>query len=66
MDGNQCVKGRRLSRRCERSRLEEEVWALAYQQVWPLLRRGLNASEHQRSADAQQAAGASNNLVRSA
>lgn len=66
MEGSQCVNGRRISRRCERHRLEEEVWALAYEQVWPLLRRALNRNETEPKATAQQVAGASTNLVRSA
>lgn len=66
MEGSQCVNGRRIIRRCERHRLEEEVWALAYEQVWPLLRRALNRSETEREGTAQQAAGASTKLRRSA
>jgi hypothetical protein len=66
MDGSQCVKGRRISRSCEKSRLEEEVWALAYEQVWPLLRRALKQSEAEPKADAELAASASTSLLRSA
>jgi hypothetical protein len=39
MEGSQ--KGMRpiLKRGYEGNRLEEEIWALAYEQVWPLIRR---------------------------
>jgi hypothetical protein len=40
-DKREC-KGRRLSRRYEPNRVEEEVWALAYEQVWPMIRRVLS------------------------
>lgn len=42
MDGGQ--KGMRpILKRCyEGNRLEEEVWASAYEQVWPLIRRSAN------------------------
>lgn len=66
MEGSQSVNGRRISRRCEKHRLEEEVWALAYEQVWPLLRRALDRSETEPKATAQEAAVASTNLARSA
>jgi hypothetical protein len=39
MEGRQ--KGMRpvLKRGCEANRLEEQIWALAYEQVFPLIRR---------------------------
>jgi hypothetical protein len=33
---------RRLSREYESNRLEEQVWAMAYELLWPLLRRALS------------------------
>ena len=41
---------RRLSREYESNRLEEQVWAAAYELLWPLLRRALRG--HETSANA--------------
>jgi hypothetical protein len=32
-------RGRRIVRRHEATRLEDQLWALAFEQVWPLLRK---------------------------
>jgi hypothetical protein len=32
-------RGRRIVRRYEATRLEDQLWALAFEQVWPLLRK---------------------------
>jgi hypothetical protein len=42
---------RRLERCFEGSRLEEELWELAYEQIWPQIRRsfGRSVSERERS-----------------
>lgn len=42
MDGKRRLLRRRIERRFEGSRLEDEVWALAYEQIWPLLRKIVN------------------------
>ena len=36
MEVKQDLGRRRLSRRSEPNRLEDEVWALAYEEIWPL------------------------------
>jgi hypothetical protein len=40
---------RRLERCFEGSRLEEELWELAYEQIWPQIRRSFGRSERKRS-----------------
>jgi hypothetical protein len=42
MDGKRVSLGRRIGRRFEGSRVEDQVWALAYEQVWPVLRAIVN------------------------
>jgi len=42
MEGDPKSRGRRLARGCERSRLEEQLWMRAYDEIWrciPLVRR---------------------------
>jgi hypothetical protein len=39
MEGGQKGMRRNLKRFYEGNRLEEEIWALAYERVWPLIRR---------------------------
>lgn len=41
MDDNQRRKERRLTRCYECNRLEDEFWNMAYEQIWPLVRRSL-------------------------
>ena len=41
MDGKRKCVRRRLRRACEPNRLEEQVWTLAYEQIWPLVRKVL-------------------------
>lgn len=67
MDGSQCIKGRRVSRQCETNRLEEELWALAYEKLWPVLRRALSQSQAEPNAAMEQPSSSlSTNLIRSA
>lgn len=33
---------RRVTRCYQANRIEDQLWALAYEQIWPLLRRRLN------------------------
>jgi hypothetical protein len=42
MDGKRVSLGRGIGRRFEGSRVEDQVWALAYEQVWPVLRSIVN------------------------
>jgi hypothetical protein len=41
MDGKRNGKQRRLSRACEPNRLQDQLLALAYEQIWPLVRRAV-------------------------
>jgi hypothetical protein len=41
MEGNRNGKQRRLSRACEPNRLQDQLLALAYEQIWPLVRRAV-------------------------
>ena len=38
MEGDQKNQVRSVQRCCESSRVEEELWAQAYQRLWPLIR----------------------------
>lgn len=57
---------RRIVRRFEATRLEDSVWALAYEQVWPLLRKVLRASRPSVPAEASAIAPDSASIARSA
>lgn len=48
MEGKQRTRERRWKRCCQCSRLEDDLWAMAYEQVWPLGRRTL-AEGHRNS-----------------
>jgi hypothetical protein len=41
MEDTRQVPGRKLQRAFECNRLEERLWAAAYEQIWPLIRRSL-------------------------
>lgn len=41
MEGKQRTGERRLKHCCQCNRLEDEVWAMAYEQIWPLVKRPL-------------------------
>lgn len=59
MEGKRNLARRKVSRRYEASRLEDQVWALAYEQVWPWLHRipkESGATSSQKPAVASQAA----------
>lgn len=45
MDGKRNSRERRLTRCYQASRIEDEVWILAYEQVWPLLRTSLSGRQ---------------------
>lgn len=44
MEGKRNSSLHNVTRRYEPHRLEEQVWAMAYEQIWPVLRRGLKPS----------------------
>lgn len=50
MEGRGKCRDRRLRRCCQCNRLEDQLWATAYEYVWPLVRRALcgNAAERAR------------------
>lgn len=39
MDGERKQLVRRIARRFEQDRLEDQVWALAYELIWPVVRK---------------------------
>jgi hypothetical protein len=50
MEDDGKVNQRRMMRCYECNRLEDEVWALAYEQVWPVVRKSLK-DQSQRFVD---------------
>jgi hypothetical protein len=42
MEGKRSSRVLAVSRRYESNRMEDEVWAIAYEQVWPILRKRLD------------------------
>jgi hypothetical protein len=46
--------GRRLQRCYQCNRFEEELWALAYGEVWPLIRKALTAKRSPDNDDQQR------------
>ena len=50
MDGKRNSSLQSVTRRYEPHRLQEQVWALAYEQIWPVLRRSLKSSRTAESA----------------
>jgi hypothetical protein len=50
MDGKRNSSLQSVTRKYEPHRLEEQVWAMAYEQIWPVLRRGLKRSRTAESA----------------
>jgi hypothetical protein len=45
MEGKRKTRARRLKRCYQCSRLEDQLWAMAYEQVWPLVRRALTEGQ---------------------
>jgi hypothetical protein len=45
MDGKPGGVRRKLRRASEPNRLEDQVWTLAYEQIWPLVRKVLRSHE---------------------
>lgn len=46
MEGERRNQERPLQRCYECSRVEEELWTQAYERVWPLARRRIEAQQH--------------------
>jgi hypothetical protein len=44
MEDNRTGSARPLQRCFEGHRLEEQLWSIAYEQIWPVLRKSLNVS----------------------
>jgi hypothetical protein len=56
MDGPRKSRRLRITRRHETNRLEDQVWALAYEQIWPVIRQALNGKRSHRETESEQAA----------
>jgi hypothetical protein len=48
MEGNRTTAARTLTRRFESNRLEERLWSLAYEHIWPVVRRSWKRSVQER------------------
>jgi hypothetical protein len=66
MEGRRDLSLRRLSHRYEPHRLEEQVWALAYEQIWPSLRRAVNSPRSASQVESVRKANETFATVRSA
>jgi hypothetical protein len=54
MEGRRASRQRALTRCYHGNRLEDQLWATAYEQVWPVIRRALtrrNADDARSAAD---------------
>lgn len=49
MEGNRKKRDLPVRRRFEGNRLEEEIWAVAYEEVWPVVRRIAGQNRRDRS-----------------
>jgi hypothetical protein len=49
MEGNRRKRDLPVRRGFEGNRLEEEIWAVAYEEVWPVLWRALGQNQLERS-----------------
>jgi hypothetical protein len=59
MDGPRKSRPLRITRGHETNRLEDQVWALAYEQIWPVIRQALNSKRPSAEAEPEQAVGES-------
>lgn len=66
MDAKAAAGERRVLREFEVTRLEEEVWALAYEEIWPVARRVLSARVEQLPDEVPGRATISQEVARSA
>ena len=55
MEDNRKSGERGLRRRYQSSRFEEELWAIAYEQLWPLIRKALIVQRPPANADRESA-----------
>lgn len=55
MEDNRRARECKLTRCYECSRLEDEVWKAAYEQIWPLVRRALSKRRAQAAQGAPMA-----------
>ena len=63
MEENYGFRGRRLRRGHEYNRLEEDLWALAYDRVLPVLRRSLGPPPSLSQDDRREDVGVSTRIV---
>lgn len=54
MEGKRKTRDRRLKRCYQCSRLEDQLWAMAYEHVWPLVRRALREGRPAKNALARE------------
>ena len=66
MDAKAATGERRVLREFEVNRLEEEVWALAYEEIWPVARRALKTRREELPDEVPQRATISQTVARSA
>ena len=66
MDEKTVAGVRRIIRKFEANRLEEEAWALAYEEIWPVARRVLSGGQEQLPDEVQRTAIVSQDMARSA
>ena len=57
MEGNRKSHGRTLQRRYACTRLEEQLWTAAYEQIWPIFRRSLQRATEQAQRGTQRSEG---------
>jgi hypothetical protein len=48
MEENRRTREPTLHRSCERNRLEDQLWTMAYELVWPVIRRSVRGSIQER------------------
>jgi len=63
MEDNRKSDERRLRRCYQCNRLEEELWAMAYGEVWPLIRKTLTVQQPPDSADQRRSCFVSNHKI---
>lgn len=66
MDEKAVAGVRRIIRKFEVNRLEEEAWALAYEEIWPVARRVLSGGQEQLPDEVPRTAIVSQDMARSA
>jgi hypothetical protein len=66
MDEKAVAGVRRVVRKFEVNRLEEEAWARAYEEIWPVARRVLSVGQEQLPDEVHRTTIVSQDLARSA